>query len=148
MKPYQTIVGPIVCAALAVPACVNTDGPPPVAKAEAPMAAAPAAPLRVAADDNADLTGAWEGADWGQVTIDGRAGSYTDTYRTGPGRFELRKTGDHTYSGVWGESKARHGTLTLTLSSDGRKLTGTWAPDADVTIGGKEGGPINWVKKH
>jgi hypothetical protein len=147
MQPYQTVVGSIVCAALAAPACVNEGVPPPVAKAEAPMAGAPAAPLHVAADDDAELAGAWEAADWGQVTINGRTGSYTDTYGTGPGRFELRKTGDHMYSGVWGESKARHGTLTVTLSSDGRKLTGTWAPDTDVTIGGREGGPINWVKK-
>jgi hypothetical protein len=114
----------------------------PGANAPAAATAAPAA-----AADYADLTGGWI-SDWGVVKIDGNVGSYSDTYGTGPGRLEFTKTGDHAYSCVWGESKKRHGTMTVTLSSDGRKLTGRWSPDADVTIGGRGGGPINWVKKH
>jgi hypothetical protein len=109
-----------------------------------------AAPAPSAAPDAADysqLTGNWVGSDWGQVKIDGRTGTYTDTYSGGFGKLEFTKTGEREYTAIWGESKQRHGTLKATLSEDGRKLTGSWTPDPDVTIGTRAGGSINWMKR-
>jgi hypothetical protein len=123
-------------------------GGAPAAAAAAPAAADGAATSAAPAGaaDYTDLTGAWI-SDWGGVKIDGNKGSYTDTYGTGPGRLEFTKTGDHAYACNWGESKKRHGTMNVTLSKDGRKLTGKWFVDGDSTIGKKGGGPINWIKK-
>lgn len=108
--------------------------------------AAAAGATAAAAADYADLTGDWS-SDWGKVTINGNTGSYTDTYSGGPGKLEFTKKGDRQYTAVWSESKQRHGTMNVTLSADGTKLTGKWTPDADVTVGTKAGGAINWTKK-
>jgi hypothetical protein len=37
--------------------------------------------------------------------------------------------------------------MTVTLSQDGKKLTGKWLVGTDSAIGGKGGGAINWSKK-
>jgi hypothetical protein len=128
-----------VLGVLAVVGCGGAVPPAPVATAAPSMA--------TRAADGAELTGAWTGADWGAVSIDGNVGSYTDTYGTGPGRLELRKTGDHTYSGTWSESAKRHGTMRMLLSEDGASLSGLWFVDADSTIGSMGGGALRWKKQ-
>lgn len=91
--------------------------------------------------DLSELAGDWTG--WGRVTwaSDG-TGTYTDTYGTGPGTMQLRRSGDRTYEGTWRESAARHGTMVMSLSADGSQLTGTWSPDPDCTIGTRQGGTL------
>lgn len=92
------------------------------------------------------LDGEWEG-DWGKVVIAGNAGTYSDTYGPNPGKLEFAKTGGRAFTGTWAESPKRHGTLDITLSSDGNFITGTWKPAADVTIGTTVGGTLNWTRK-
>ena len=93
-----------------------------------------------------EVAGSWSG--WGVVVLnaDG-SGTYTDTFKTGPGRMQLRRTGDRSYEGTWGESNQRFGTLTIELSPDGRTITGNWTPDPSVTVGSKEGGAIAWGRQ-
>jgi hypothetical protein len=142
------------CSWLLVAACGATPAaePPPRAGANGATQAPTPDAQRVQehraklAVEPSELSGAWI-SDWGDLTISGYSGTYTATYGTGPGTIAFTKVGDHTYDAVWGESKMRHGTLTVTLTDDGRRLRGKWRPDADVTIGGSEGGPIDWVKK-
>jgi hypothetical protein len=94
------------------------------------------------------VTGAWSAADWGDVVIgpDG-AGSYSSTYGTGPGRLQLRPVGERRYEGSWGESAQRFGTLVLELSPDGQRITGSWTPDPQSTIGTRTGGSIAWTRR-
>src|SRR5205085_7408221 len=103
---------------------------------------------RAGAQGALPIAGQWAAADWGEVTIaaDG-SGTYTDTYGTGPGRLQIRRTDDGRYEGTWGESSERHGTLVLVLAPDGRTLTGSWTPDPQSTIGTTTGGPIQWSRR-
>ena len=98
------------------------------------------------AADFSELAGDWTG--WGRVTwaSDG-SGTYTDTYGTGPGTMKLRRTGDRTYEGTWGESAKRHGTMVISLSGDSNQITGTWKPDPDCTIGTRQGGSLTFRRK-
>jgi hypothetical protein len=93
------------------------------------------------------IAGRWNGG-WGFVVIrsDG-TGSYTDTYKTGPGEMTLEVVRPGSYRGSWGESEQRHGTLEVTVSEDGNRLTGSWEPDPDSTIGTKSGGTITWTRE-
>lgn len=103
--------------------------------------AATAAP----ASASTPIDGKWVG-NWGDVQIDGETGTYSQTFSGGVGNMNLRHTSDGSYEGTWGESDARHGTMTIELGSDGRSITGQWAPDPDVTVGTKEGGTIEWTR--
>ncbi len=106
----------------------------------APAVAQPPATL-------AQLAGAWTSSDWGTIELSAAgSGSYSSTYGTGAGRFSLRPIGGRRFSGTWGESAQRHGTLTLELSLDGRTLTGTWTPDPSCTIGTMMGGTLVWTR--
>jgi hypothetical protein len=105
------------------------------------------APTSAAAEEYSGLTGQWINDDWGLVKIDGKSGTYTDTYGGGMGTFEFTQTAERTYTAKWSESKARHGTMKVTLSEDHRKLSGKWDPDPDCTIGQRYGGPVAWIKK-
>jgi hypothetical protein len=136
LAPEQRSMGATTTSAAGATPGSSPNASPTSAEGTAPASAA----------DYADLTGGWI-SDWGGVKLDGRNGTYTDTYGGGIGKLEFSKTGDHEYTATWGESKMRHGTMKVTLSADGKKLTGTWTPDPDVTVGGKGGGPINWIKR-
>lgn len=114
------------------------------ASAPAVQAAAGAA---AGADDYSGLTGRWINDDWGLVKLDGKTGTYTDTYGGGIGTFEFTQTGPRAFDAVWRESKARHGTMTVTLSDDAKSLDGKWTPDPDCTIGRRYGGPVHWKKR-
>lgn len=92
------------------------------------------------------LDGKWSGEAWGNVTFRGYSGTYSSTYGTGPGKIKIINREDGTLFGQWGESDARHGSLQISFE-DGDTLIGTWRPDADCTIGGKEGGSIRWTRK-
>jgi hypothetical protein len=94
------------------------------------------------------IVGRWNGGGWGYVVMrsDG-TGSYTDTYKTGPGEMKLEVVGPRTYKGSWGESEQRHGTLEVTVSDDGNSVKGTWEPDPSSTIGTKSGGTITWNRE-
>jgi DNA-binding beta-propeller fold protein YncE len=105
---------------------------------------APAAPI--------DLSGKWSGfesgSDWGWVTIQGNRGTYTDTYGPEPGKLEFHRIGPNAYSGTWGESDKRHGTMSFTVSDDGNKITGTYKADKDVEIDPQyRRGVIYWVRQ-
>ena len=90
--------------------------------------------------------GAWTGKDWGQVVFIGEKGTYTDTFGTSPGTIALRKTGERTYEGTWGEYPKRHGTLSLTLSADGQFANGVWKADEDCEIEGSPGRALQWAR--
>lgn len=99
-----------------------------------------------------DLSGKWSGfeagSDWGWVTIQGNRGTYTDTYGPEPGKLEFRRTGRNAYSGTWGESDKRHGTMSFIVSADGNKITGTYKADKDCTIDPEYNkGVILWVRQ-
>jgi hypothetical protein len=95
-----------------------------------------------------ELVGSWASRDWGEVVLNADGtGTYTDTFGTGPGRIQLDRTCDRSYTGFWGESNQRSGTLEIILSPDGRTITGTWTPDASSIIGSKTGGAILWTRK-
>lgn len=106
-----------------------------------------AAPVASGGGDCSELVGEWAGSDWGKVEFKGCWGGYTDTYGTGPGLIDLRQTGPGTYQGTWSESKKRQGILGLSLSGDGRTITGSWEPDPESAVGGKTGGSITWTRK-
>lgn len=91
------------------------------------------------------IAGTWSSADWGSIELhaDG-TGTYTSMYGTGVGRVTLHPAGPRRFSGTWGESAQRHGTLSLELSADGRTLHGTWTPDPSCTIGTMTGGVAEW----
>lgn len=135
-----------------VPACGGAMATQSSAPSGAPTevnAPSPNGPGVAAAAETArvEAAGEWTGDDWGSVVIapDG-SGSYTDTFGTGPGRLHLRRAGERLYAGVWGESSQRFGTIELLLSSDGRTLSGAWAPDPRSTIGSRTGGPVAWTR--
>jgi hypothetical protein len=94
-----------------------------------------------------DLSGEWSGAGWGKVVISGARGTYTDTYQTGPGTFELRRTGRHTYEGTWGESKKRFGTLSFVTSEDERTIAGIYQADASCAIDPGSTSTFQWSRK-
>ena len=111
----------------------------------------PVAPSALAAGQRSvifELVGSWSSRDWGEVVLNADGtGTYTDTFGTGPGRIQLDRTGDRSYTGTWGESNQRSGKLVIELSPDGRTITGTWTPDPSSTIGSKTGGAILWTRK-
>ncbi len=94
------------------------------------------------------LAGSWSGGDWGDVVVraDG-SGTYTDTFGTGPGVFELHHAGENKYAGSWSESSQRFGTLAIVFAPDGRTIDGRWDPDPRSTIGSQTGGPITWTRR-
>jgi len=92
-----------------------------------------------------DLSGKWSG--WGWVTIQGNRGIYTDTYGPEPGKIIFERIGDNEYSGTWGESDKRHGTLSFTISEDGKKIIGTYTADEDCEINPGSKGAILWVRE-
>ncbi len=106
-----------------------------------------AAPSASGGGDCAELVGEWTGSDWGQVEFKGCWGGYTDTFHTGPGLIDVKPSGPRTYKGTWSESRNRHGIMELTLSEDGRTITGSWEPDPGCTIGAKTGGSVAWSRK-
>ncbi len=81
-----------------------------------------------------DLSGVWSGGGWGVVRIEGNAGTYTDTYGTGPGTFQFEQTGARTYRGAWGESEKRHGEMWFTVMPHGHTIYGLYVADDDCTI--------------
>ncbi len=95
-----------------------------------------------------DLSGRWTdtGGGWGKVAITGNTGTYTDTYGTGPGTFAFQEQPDGTYTGTWGESEQRHGTLSFTVSDAGRTIKGTYKADDDCEINPGSTGPIHWTR--
>jgi hypothetical protein len=111
-----------------------------------PSGALPAS--RAPSSGRVEPAGSWSGSDWGEVVVraDG-SGAYTDTFGTGPGVLELRRTGQNEYVGCWSESSQRFGTLEIVLAPDGRTITGHWAPDPRSTIGSRTGGPIVWTRR-
>jgi hypothetical protein len=93
------------------------------------------------------IWGIWDGGDWGTVTLQNNTGSYTNTMGTGPGKMDIKNTNGRNYSGTWGESEQRHGTLQLTLSKDGNAVQGTWKADQNCTVNPGNEGTIQWKKK-
>jgi len=79
------------------------------------------------------IVGKWNG--WGGVEITGQngiyKGTYQDTFSGRPGTLEIKKTGNSTFEGTWGESEKRHGTFRLTLSAGGKTLWVSWKASDD-----------------
>jgi outer membrane protein assembly factor BamB len=94
-----------------------------------------------------DLTGAWDGGDWGEVLVDGEHAVYSANCRTGQGRMLLHVTGHKTYDGTWGESDRRYGTLSVTVSDDGHTAKGTWKASEGAALGDGASGSLNWKRK-
>ncbi len=95
-----------------------------------------------------DLSGKWSGfeSEWGWVTIQGDRGTYTDTHES-PGKFTFERIGDNKYSGTWGESDKRHGTMSFAVSEDGKKIFGTYTADEDCEIAPGSKGVILWIRE-
>ncbi len=91
--------------------------------------------VRRAGPQLVELAGEWFGKGFNCVNLHGAFGTYTDTYGSQPGRFELRAAGPMQYAGTWGEPDGRrHGTLSLTMSNDGGVLRGTHSADSNCEI--------------
>lgn len=100
-----------------------------------------------------DLSGRWNGNDWGEVVLE-RIGpvSYAGTYSGTNGKDVGRVTFSYVagqFEGKWWEGGFRLGTLTLQGSDDGRTLTGTYStsPASTIKPGEPKSASIKWAKK-
>lgn len=91
------------------------------------------------------LSGKWTGIDWGNVTLDGLNGTYSDTYGTAPGLIHLTAQTNGTYSGTWSEGTLRFGTLEVRFDGPDA-LTGTWTADPKSKKKAKDGDRIRWTR--
>lgn len=105
-----------------------------------------------------DLSGVWDGGfrrandDWGEVRIqtaaNGYVGTYSDTYNGQLGTFTIRKTGDRTYEGEWGETDGRRrGVWQWTVSEDGLRIDITYQAVNDPHPTRHQGGKSVLVKR-
>ena len=70
-----------------------------------------------------DISGNWQGEDWGQVTLTQTApgeysGTYTDTVakEKGPGKIDLKWSRiEHRFNGTWREGEDRFGDLSVRI---------------------------------
>ncbi len=90
----------------------------------------------------------WDGGDWGDVLVDSdlRA-SYSANCGTGISRMIFRKTGPLTYSGTWGESSRRYGTIDVVVSDNRKSVTGRWEAIEGKTLGSGPSGLVKWTVK-
>jgi RNA polymerase sigma factor (sigma-70 family) len=103
-------------------------------------------------DRTADLSGRWEGEDWGRVELKAvkpgtYEGTYTDTFGPGPGTITLAwSADDRRYTGTWAEGKDRFGTISV--RADGREIRGAFATDPACRL--RPGKPaladLRWVR--
>lgn len=83
----------------------------------------------------ADLSGTWQGDDWGTVILrrakDGAfEGTYTDTFGKDVGRIAVKwSAASKRYEGTWGEGKFRFGRIALEAPRDGKTISGAWTTD-------------------
>lgn len=99
--------------------------------------------------DPGDLSGDWDGSssEWGKVQIRGLAGTYTDTYGPPPGTLTLEKSGPREFRGTWKENEKHGGTLSFTVSEDGRTASGTYKTwDTSPRRPGFEG-KVHWTRR-
>jgi len=83
--------------------------------------------------------------------IKGSEGTYSDTWGPGPGILKFQKTGERSYTGTWCDSAEgevlQQGTMSFTVSEDGKTIAGTWEAgrDCEINPGGK--GAIRWTRE-
>ncbi len=92
------------------------------------------------------LTGEWNGRSWGNIVFNGYEGTYTGTYNKKLGWIKLKKESDTSFSGTWGESDERFGSLTVGWEDD-NQLTGTWQVDPKARKRATNSGRIRWTRK-
>lgn len=90
--------------------------------------------LRKEAAPALDLSGRWNGGDWGNVDlVKTESGDYTGTYSqtngVDTGRLSLRCLSGTSYEGTWWEGAYRSGSLSIKVAEDGRSAGGTWSAD-------------------
>ena len=100
----------------------------------------------------ADISGRWQDEDCGQVELKlvkpgAYEGTYTDTFRPGPGTIALTWSAeDRRFNGTWAQGKDRYGTLSV--RPDGREIRGAFATDPNCKI--RPGKPaladLRWVR--
>jgi RNA polymerase sigma factor (sigma-70 family) len=100
----------------------------------------------------ADISGRWQGEDWGQVELKRikpgiYEGTYTDTFGPGPGTITLKWSAeDRRFTGAWAEGKDRYGVLSV--RPDGREIRGAFTTDPNCKI--RPGKPaladLRWVR--
>jgi len=97
-------------------------------------------------DEPASLDGRWDGgSDWGEVIIDGLAGTYSSTFGSDLGEISLTQVSDSEFTGTWDEGTLRFGTLDITLESN-KKVTGQWTANPDSEVSGSSGGLLLWER--
>ena len=101
----------------------------------------------------ADLSGKWSGAEWGDVTLErigavSYAGTYSTTFKKDVGRVTFSLVAGK-YEGKWWEGTFRIGTLTLEASRDGRSLSGVWTTSSASSInpGEPKSAQLRWTRK-
>ncbi|MCP3920845.1 MAG: tetratricopeptide repeat protein [bacterium] len=76
-------------------------------------------PVQVGAGAAPDVSGIWDGGEWGTVTIHGHEASYSATWTGQPGTIRFARTGRRAFSGFWRESDLHGGTLEFQVTADG-----------------------------
>lgn len=106
-----------------------------------------------AAQTSTDLSGRWDGGEWGEVQLErigpvSYAGTYAATFKKDIGRVTFSQVAGK-YEGKWWEGAVRIGTLSLEGSSDGRTLSGTWTTSSASSIkpGEPKSAQLRWTRK-
>ncbi|MBL8521583.1 MAG: hypothetical protein JNK75_13075 [Betaproteobacteria bacterium] len=93
-----------------------------------------------------ELTGKWDGQDWGVITFVGGQGTYSSTFGGSLGQILLEPAGNGEFKGTWSEGTKRFGTLQLAFKGKDA-LVGKWTADPASEIKGSAGGAILWTRK-
>lgn len=62
-------------------------------------------------------SGSYRGQDWGDIVLNGLAGSYTQVSKEGigPGWFTMTPAGTGAFTGTWGDATGRNGSMTVRI---------------------------------
>ena len=92
----------------------------------------------VVATNPPDISGNWQGGDWGKVALTQAApgqysGTYSDGVGKGPGKIELKWSRiERQFNGTWGEGDDRFGTLSVQLAEN--EIRGALTTDPNSKI--------------
>ncbi|MCA9838630.1 MAG: hypothetical protein KC422_17055 [Trueperaceae bacterium] len=95
-----------------------------------------------------DLSGSWNGNDWGDINLNqsstGYSGTYTSTYEDDTGDITINIT---TLEGTWGETNRKGELFDIVISEDGCSISGSWNVTSDDDLGpAVEQASFNWTK--